>query len=132
MTVRRINPPELAPPVGFSHAVVAEGSTIVLLAGQTALDGEGRIVGSTIVEQFEQVLGNLLAALAAAGGTPDQLAKLTIFSVDPVDYRANAREIGAVWHRLVGRDYPAMTLVGVTRLWDDEALVEIEGTAILP
>ncbi|MEY2989377.1 MAG: RidA family protein [Candidatus Nanopelagicales bacterium] len=132
MTVRRINPPELAPPVGFSHAVVAEGSTIVLLAGQTALNGEGRIVGATIVEQFEKVLGNLLSALAAAGGTPDQLAKLTIFSVDPADYRANAREIGAVWQRMVGRDYPAMTLVGVTRLWDDEALLEIEGTAILP
>ncbi|MDA2988430.1 MAG: RidA family protein [Actinomycetota bacterium] len=132
MTVRRINPQELAPPVGFSHAVVAEGSTVVLLAGQTALNSEGRIVGSTIVEQFEEVLGNLLAALAAAGGTPDQLAKLTIFSVDPVDYRAHAREIGLVWQRMVGRDYPAMTLVGVTRLWDDEALVEIEGTAILP
>ncbi len=132
MTVRRINPPELAPPVGFSHAVVAEGSTIVLLAGQTALDGEGRIVGSTIVEQFEKVLGNLLTALAAAGGEPGHLAKLTIFSVDPADYRAHARDIGAVWQRLVGRDYPAMTLVGVTRLWDDEALLEIEGTAILP
>jgi enamine deaminase RidA (YjgF/YER057c/UK114 family) len=132
MTVRRINPPELAPPVGFSHAVVAEGSTVVLLAGQTALDGEGRIVGATIVEQFEKVLTNLLAALAGAGGTPDQLAKLTIFSVDPADYRANARDIGAVWHKLVGRNYPAMTLVGVTRLWDDDALVEIEGTAILP
>jgi enamine deaminase RidA (YjgF/YER057c/UK114 family) len=132
MTVRRINPPELAPPVGFSHAVVAEGSTIVLLAGQTALDGEGRIVGVTIVEQFEKVLTNLLAALAAAGGTPNQLAKLTIFSVDPADYRAHARDIGAVWQRLVGRDYPAMTLVGVTRLWDDDALLEIEGTAVLP
>lgn len=132
MTVRRINPAELAPPVGFSHAVVAEGSTLVLLAGQTALNSEGRIVGSNIVEQFEKVLGNLLAALTAAGGSPDQLAKLTIFSVDPADYRANAREIGAIWQRMVGRDYPAMTLVGVTRLWDDEALLEIEGTAILP
>lgn len=132
MTVRRINPPELAPPVGFSHAVVSEGSTVVLLAGQTALDSDGRIVGATIVEQFEKVLNNLLTALAGAGGRPDQLAKLTIFSVDPADYRAHAREIGAVWQRLVGRDYPAMTLVGVTRLWDDDALLEIEGTAILP
>lgn len=132
MTVRRVNPPDLAPPVGFSHAVVAEGTTLVLLAGQTALDSQGRIVGATIVEQFERVLGNLLRALDAAGGKPDQLAKLTIFSVDPADYRANAREIGAVWQRMAGRDYPAMTLVGVTRLWDDEALLEIEGTAILP
>lgn len=132
MTVRRVNPPHLAPPVGFSHAVVAEGSTIVLLAGQTALNADNVIEGTTIVEQFEKVLTNLLAALEAAGGTPDQLAKLTIYSVDPVDYRAHAREIGRVWQRLVGKDYPAMTLIGVTRLWDDEALLEIEGTAILP
>lgn len=131
MTVRRVNPEDLAPPVGFSHAVVAEGSTLVLLAGQTALNADGEIVGDTIVEQFRQVLGNLLRALEAAGGRPDQLAKLTIYSVDPVDYRANAREIGRIWHEMVGRDYPAMTLVGVTRLWDDTALLEIEGTAVL-
>lgn len=131
MTVRRVNPEDLAPPVGFSHAVVAEGSTLVLLAGQTALNAEGVIVGETIVEQFRQVLGNLLRALEAAGGRPDQLAKLTIYSVDPVDYRANAREIGRIWHEMVGRDYPAMTLVGVTRLWDDTAMLEIEGTAVL-
>lgn len=132
MTVKRINPESLAPPIGFSHAVVAEGSTMVLLAGQTALNADNVIVGATIVEQVEKVLQNLLAALAAAGGNPSQLAKLTIYCVDPVDYRAHSREIGAVWKRLVGRDYPAMTLVGVTRLWDDEALIEIEGTAILP
>lgn len=131
MTVRRVNPEDLAPPVGFSHAVVAEGSTLVLLAGQTALNADGVIVGETIVEQFRQVLSNLLRALEAAGGRPEQLAKLTIYSVDPVDYRANAREIGRIWHEMVGRDYPAMTLVGVTRLWDDTALLEIEGTAVL-
>lgn len=132
MTVRRINPSELAPPIGFTHVVVAEGTTMVLLAGQTALNVEGEIVGKGIVEQFEQVMTNLLAALAAAGGAPSQLAKLTIYSVDPVDYREHAKEIGRIWHRLVGRDYPAMTLIGVTRLYDDAALLEIEGTAILP
>lgn len=132
MTVRRVNPPDLAPPIGFSHAVVAEGSTIVLLAGQTALNADNVIVGSTIIEQFERALSNLLRSLEAAGGTPAMLGKLTIFSVDPADYRANAREIGAVWKRLVGRDFPAMTLVGVTRLWDDDALIEIEGIAVLP
>ena len=132
MTVRRINPPELAPPVGFSHAVVAEGSTIVLLAGQTALNVEGVIEGVTIVEQFEKVLTSLLTALSAAGGTPDQLATLTIYAVDPVDYRNHAPDIGRIWKRLVGRDFPAMTLVGVTRLYDDAALLEIEGIAILP
>lgn len=132
MSLQRINPESLAPPIGFSHAVVVQSGSIVLLAGQTALDGTGTIVGRTIVEQFEKVMTNLLTALQAAGGEPQHLAKLTIFCVDPADYRANAKEIGAIWRRLAGRDYPAMTLVGVTRLWDDQALIEIEGTAVIP
>ena len=131
MSIRRVNPPELAPPVGFSHATIMDSGRLVLLAGQTALDSDGRVVGTSIVEQFEKVLMNLLTALTAAGGSPDHLAKLTIFCVDPGDYRQNAREIGTIWHRLVGREYPAMTLVGVTRLWDEEALIEIEGIAVV-
>ena len=126
----RINPESMAAPIGFSHAVKAQG-TVVYLAGQTALNKEGLIVGNGIIEQFEKALTNLLTALEHAGGKPSQIAKLTIFSVDPQNYRDNARELGKVWQRLVGRDYPAMTLVGVTRLWDIEALVEIEGIAVL-
>jgi enamine deaminase RidA (YjgF/YER057c/UK114 family) len=132
MTLQRVNPASLAPPIGFSHAVVVQSGTLVLLAGQTALDDTGQIVGSTIVEQFEKVMTNLLTALSAAGGSPENLAKLTMYCVDPADYRANAKEIGGIWRRLAGREYPAMTLVGVTRLWDDEALLEIEGTAVIP
>lgn len=132
MSLEHINPDELAPPVGFSHAVRADAGTPVYLAGQTALNSDGVIIGDGIVEQFEVALGNLMTSLRAAGGSGEHLAKVTIFSVDPVDYRAHARELGSIWRRLVGRDYPAMTLVGVTRLWDDTALVEIEGIAILP
>ena len=132
MSIERVNPPELAAPIGFSHAVRADSGRSVYLAGQTALNADGVIVGEGIVEQFEVALGNLMTALRAAGGEGGDLSKVTIFSVDPVDYRAHARELGGIWRRLVGRDYPAMTLVGVTRLWDDTALVEIEGIAILP
>lgn len=131
MTFERINPESLAAPIGFSHAVAVEGKRIVFLAGQTALDKSGVIVGNGIIEQFEKALSNLLTALEESGGTPAQLTKLTIFSVDPEDYRAHAKELGGVWKRLVGRDYPAMTLVGVTRLWDADALVEIEGYAAI-
>jgi enamine deaminase RidA (YjgF/YER057c/UK114 family) len=130
MKVTRVNPEAMAPATGFSHAVVAEGK-FVFLAGQTALNKENQIVGVTIVQQFEQVINNLLKALTAAGGTADNLVKLTIFAVDPQDYRANSKEIGSIWQSLIGRTYPAMTLVGVTRLWDDGALLEIEGIAAL-
>lgn len=130
--LRRINPEQLAPPSGFSHAVTARGGTIVFLAGQTALDPAGRIVGDGIVAQFEQTLGNLLAALSAVGGRPEHLAKVTIYAVDPEDYRAHAAAIGQVWARLVGRDYPAMALIGIVRLWDPPALVELDAIAVLP
>lgn len=130
MSVERINPDGLAPAKGFSHAVRAVGTT-VHLAGQTALDAEGKIVGEGIVEQFEKAFGNLLAALDAAGGTTDRLASLTIYVVDVEAYKTNAREIGRVWKRLAGSDYPATAAVGVSRLWDVEALVEVQGVAVL-
>lgn len=129
--IRRINPASLAAPIGFSHAVLTEGGRLVFLAGQTALNKESVIVGKTITEQFERALSNILLALTEAGGTPSNLVKLTIFVTDPADYRAHSREIGKIWQSLVGKDFPAMTLVGVTRLWDSAALVEIEGFAVL-
>jgi enamine deaminase RidA (YjgF/YER057c/UK114 family) len=129
MSIDRINPDGLPAPSGFSHAVRATGTSRIYLAGQTALDGDGRIVGRTVVEQFEQALGNLLTALRAAGGEPSDLASLTIYLVDLGDYRAHGAEVGAVWRRLVGRHYPAMAAVGVARLWDPDALVEVQGVA---
>ncbi len=130
MSVERVNPPELAVPRGFSHAVVGRG-TVVFLAGQTALDADGRIVGDTVAEQFRQALSNLLAALRAAGAGPDGLASVTIYITDLEDYKTHAREIGGIWRELVGRDYPAMAGIGISRLWDAEAKVEIQGFAVL-
>src|SRR5690349_20453435 len=101
MSLEFVNPPELARPSRFSQAAVGAGR-VVVLGGQTALDAEGRIAGDAVVQQFERALGNLLAALAAAGGTAADLASMTIYIVDVDDYRANARAIGGVWKRLVG------------------------------
>jgi enamine deaminase RidA (YjgF/YER057c/UK114 family) len=132
VTIQRVNPSALARPSGFSHAVVATGSRIVFLAGQTANGPDGKIVGTTVTEQFERALGNLLLALREAGGAPEHLASLTIYAVDLADYRAHGREIGEVWRRLAGPDYPAMAGIGVSRLWDPEALVEVQGHAVIP
>ena len=129
--IERINPPGLGRPSGFSHAVATDADRLVFLAGQTALDADGRVVGAGVVEQFERALGNLLTALAAAGGVPGDLVAMTVYIVDMDDYRAHAREIGAVWRRLAGTEYPAMAAIGVHRLWDAEALVEVQGVAAL-
>jgi enamine deaminase RidA (YjgF/YER057c/UK114 family) len=132
VTTERVNPPDLSPSAGFSHAVVASGSRVVFLAGQTALDTDGKVVGETLPEQFEKALTNLLSALAAVGGTPPDLARVTVYATDVGAYRAHARELGRLWRELAGRDYPAMAVVEVVRLWDEEALVELDGFAVLP
>lgn len=129
MSLERINPAELAAPSGFAHAVRTTGRSTVHLAGQTAMDAEGRIVAGDIVVQFEQALGNLLTALRAAGGAPGDLVSLTVYTVDMELYKSRSRDIGAVWRRLVGTDYPALAGIGVSRLWDVEALVEVQGVA---
>lgn len=132
MSSERINPSHLAPAAGFSHAVRVTGGSTVHLAGQTALDSDGTIVGDDVVEQFEQALGNLLAALEAAGGSPEDIVSMTVYIVDMDDYKSRSRDIGRVWKRLVGAHYPAMAGIGVFRLWDVEALVEVQGVAQLP
>lgn len=132
MSLERINPEELSPATGFSHAVTATGGRLVFLAGQTALDGSGKVVGESLPEQFERALANLLTALAAAGGTPADLARVTVYAVDVADYREHAGELGRIWRRLAGREYPAMAVVGVVRLWDTQALLELDGFAVLP
>ena len=131
MSLHRHNPADLAPPTGFSHAVTATGSRLVFLAGQTALDNEGAVVGDTLTEQFTTALGNLLTALRHAGGTPADLARVTVYTTDVDDYRTHAHELGRIWRRLAGRDYPAMAVIGVVRLWDEQARVELDGFAVL-
>ncbi|MCD2463775.1 MULTISPECIES: RidA family protein [unclassified Streptomyces] len=131
MSLHRHNPAELAPPTGFSHAVTATGTRLVFLAGQTALDSEGAVVGDTLAEQFTTALANLLTALRHAGGTPADLARVTVYTTDVDDYRAHAPELGRIWRRLAGRDYPAMAVIGVVRLWDEQARVELDGFAVL-
>ena len=133
MTAERINPAELARPSGFSHAVSVAGGAaagrMVFLAAQTGVDRDGNVADGGVVPQFERAMTNLLTALGAAGGLPSDLVSLTIYLTDVADYQAHAREIGAVWRRLAGTEYPAMAAVGVTRLWLPELLVEIQGIA---
>ncbi|WP_439565971.1 RidA family protein [Microcella sp.] len=129
MTSRNINPVGLSQPSGFSHATRA-GDT-VHLGGQTAMDAAGRIVDGGIVEQFRQAFSNVLIALDAAGGVPTDLVSITIYLTDLHDYQRNGREIGRVWRELAGAHYPAMAGVGVTALWQPDALIEIQGIAVI-
>jgi enamine deaminase RidA (YjgF/YER057c/UK114 family) len=118
-----VNPPDLPEPSGFSHAVVA-GRT-VYLGGQIGS-------GSTVVEQFDSAAGNVVTALRAAGGEPDHLVSLVVYTTEIEEYRASTTELGEVWRRHFGRRYPAMALVGVAALMEPEARVELMGVAVIP
>jgi enamine deaminase RidA (YjgF/YER057c/UK114 family) len=127
-----INPPELAPPIGFSHAIAASGGKTVYLAGQVSFDASGKIIHKgDLVKQFEQVLHNLEAVLIASGGQMTDIVKLTIFCRDKNDYASKLKEIGKVYSSFFGKYFPAMTLAEVSSLFEDDALLEIEGTAVI-
>jgi enamine deaminase RidA (YjgF/YER057c/UK114 family) len=126
-----VNPDALARPSGFSHGIEARGR-LLALAGQTAQDREGRIVAvGDLVGQFRQALENVGAVIAARGGSLRDLVKVTFYVRDKADYRAKARAIGQVYRELLDGHYPATTLVEVSALWDDDALIEIDGLAVL-
>jgi enamine deaminase RidA (YjgF/YER057c/UK114 family) len=125
MANKIVNPPELGPPRGFAHAVVAEpGARTVHLAGQIG-------VGGSVAEQFDDALGNLLTALRACGGMPEDLVSLQVFVTDVSAYRGELKELGEAWRKHFGNYYPAMGLFGIDALFDRDAMVEVMGTAVL-
>lgn len=127
-----VTAPGLAEPVGFAHAVVADPGRTVYLGGQTAQGQDGAIVGTTLVEQFDVAAGNVAAALRAAGSEPAHLVSLIIYTTVVGEYRSSLPELGPLWRKHFGRHYPAVALLGVAELFDQEAKVELVGTAVIP
>jgi enamine deaminase RidA (YjgF/YER057c/UK114 family) len=117
-----VNPPELPEPTGFAHAVKAGGT--VYLGGQT---GEG----DSVVEQFDSAAAKIVTALRAAGGEPDHLVSLVVYTTEVEEYRSSLKELGEVWRRHFGRRYPAMALLGVSALMEPDAKVELMGVAVV-
>jgi enamine deaminase RidA (YjgF/YER057c/UK114 family) len=127
-----VTAPELAPPVGYAHAVVgAPGGRTVHLGGQTALGADGAIHGETLAEQFDVAAANVVAALRAAGGAPDDVVQMLVFVTDVAEYKASLPALGEVWKRHFGRRYPALALLGISALFDDAARVELVATAVI-
>lgn len=129
MSKRTVNPETLPAPSGYAHGILAGNA--VYLGGQTALDRDMQIVPGGIAEQFRQAFSNVLTTLAEAGGQPEDLVSITIYLTDVDDYIANGKEIGRIWREMAGSEYPAMAGIGVTRLWQKEAMIEIQGIAVI-
>ena len=132
MQLEFINPESLGAPKGYANGVLAPaGGRLLFIAGQIAWDAEQRVVSADFAAQFDQALANVLTVVAAAGGGPENVARLTVYVTDKRAYAARTREIGASWRQRMGRHYPAMALVEVKSLLEDAAQVEIEGIAVL-
>lgn len=128
-----VNPSALGEPRGFTHAWLAPAhARILFVAGQTAADGRGRVANANFAAQFDAALARALVVVDAAGGRPEHIVRMTVYVTDLDAYRRHRKAIGEAWSARMGRHYPAMALVEVSRLVDAEALVEIEVTAALP
>ncbi|HLJ63369.1 MAG TPA: RidA family protein [Stellaceae bacterium] len=130
MSLRPINPPQWARPKGYANGIVARGTT-VFVAGQVGWNAEQKFTSGDFIDQLRQALENTLAVLAAAGAGPQHIARMVWYVLDKREYVARLSEVGACYREVIGRHFPAMTLVQVSGLVEDEARIEIETTAMI-
>lgn len=130
--LRFINPESLGSPRGYSNGVLAaDGGRLLFVAGQIAWNEQQQIVSADFVEQFDCALRNVLKVVREAGGEPSDVARLLIYVTDKNEYRARTREIGERYRAQMGPHFPAMALLEVKGLLEDDAQVEIEGIAVI-
>jgi enamine deaminase RidA (YjgF/YER057c/UK114 family) len=126
-----LNPRGWKPAKGFSNGVVAEGR-MIFLAGQVGWNAEQKFESQDFVAQARQALANIVTLVAEAGGQPQHITRLTWFVLDKQEYLSRLRELGEVYRSVMSKHFPAMTLVQVGALVEDEARLEIEATAVVP
>jgi len=119
-------------PIGYANGIAAEGGRLVFIAGQVGWDARQKFASEALAPQFEQALRNVLAVLAEAGGRPEHICRITAFCCDKPAYLAARGELGAIWRRLMGKHYPAMSMIFVADLLDRPGIIELEATAVVP
>jgi enamine deaminase RidA (YjgF/YER057c/UK114 family) len=127
-----LTPPGWAPPIGYANGVAAAPGRIVFVAGQVGWDAQQKFHSADLVPQFEQALKNVLAVLAAAGGKPADICRMTAYCCDKPAYLAARPQLGRIWRTLMGRHFPAMSMIFVSDLLDHPAKIELEATAVVP
>jgi enamine deaminase RidA (YjgF/YER057c/UK114 family) len=125
-----VNPDSLARPIGYSNGMRGQGE-LLFVAGQVGWTREGKIVSDDLVAQFAQALDNVLDVVWAAGGKPQDVARLTLYVTSKAEYVRRRKAIGEAYRKRMGKHFPAMTLVEVKSLLEDGAQVEIEATALV-
>ena len=131
--MKAINPEALGAPKGYSNGVLAPaGGRLLFVAGQIAWNGDQEIVSDSFADQFGRALANVVTVVEAAGGRASDIASLTIFVTDKLEYLGDLKAVGAAYRGVMGRWWPAMALVEVTALVEPRAKVEIQAQAVLP
>jgi enamine deaminase RidA (YjgF/YER057c/UK114 family) len=125
-------PPGWAAPVGYSNGIAADAGRVVFIAGQVGWDAQQRFHSEQLAPQFEQALENVLAVLAEAGGQPEHICRITAYCCDRPAYLEARGQLGRIWQRLMGKQYPAMSMIFVSDLVDHPAKIELEATAVVP
>jgi len=126
-----LHPQHWRPAKGFANGVAAEGRQ-VFVAGQVGWNADQQFASDDFVAQVEQALRNVVEVLAQARAVPQHLVRLTWYVVDKREYVSRLGEVAQAYRRVIGRHFPAMTLVQVVALVEDQAKVEIEATAVVP
>jgi enamine deaminase RidA (YjgF/YER057c/UK114 family) len=133
MSFKLINPQALGAPSGYANGLLVDGGgKLLFIAGQIAWNENQQIVSKDFVDQFDKALQNVITVVNAAGGEPQHIARLVIYVTDKIEYRQRTKEVGERYRKHMGKHFPAMVLVQVRGLVDDDARVEIEGIAVLP
>jgi enamine deaminase RidA (YjgF/YER057c/UK114 family) len=127
-----LQPPGWSPPIGYANGISVAAGRIVFVAGQVGWDEQQKFHSEDLVPQFEQALKNIIAIVAAAGGAPHHICRVTAFCIDRPAYLANRRELGRIWRALMGKHYVAMSMIFVADLLDHPAKIELEATAVIP
>jgi enamine deaminase RidA (YjgF/YER057c/UK114 family) len=127
-----LQPQGWAKPKGYANGISVGSGTTVFIAGQVAFNSQNVIEEKTFAGQFRQTLRNTLAVLAEAGGRPEHIVRMTWYITDKQEYLGAIKDVGAAYRELIGKHYPAMAVVQVVALVEDEAKLEIETTAVIP
>lgn len=127
-----LHPTGWAPPIGYSNGIAAAPGRIVFVAGQIGWNAQQRFESGDLAHQFERALENIVAVLAEAGARPEHVCRMTAYCTDKPQYLAARSAIGRAWRRIMGKHFPAMTMVFVTALLDNGAKIELEATAVVP
>ena len=126
-----LHPQGWAPPIGYANGIAAQGS-VVFVAGQVGWDAAQKFHSEDLAPQFEQALKNVLAVLAEAGGRPEHICRITAYCCDKPAYLAARPALGRIWKSLMGRHFPAMSMIFVSDLLDAPGKIELEATAVIP